>query len=238
MTKSDPYSLDGLVLRFQETMGGHVGIDEPEPLAGFARGRRENTPLQFDVEIRIEDLGRFLRVTDHAAQLSGTVTFEPLGGRIPIRDGVFNLFSVDPRTGIRRMTYAFRFTAADGQLYFLHGQKEIHDDPGALDVVPDMTTLFTTLYRGPDEQAPIYAAGVLTFDLKKAPALVASMKVEGTNSLLQKVAAYTSFASFAYGALRDEYLQGVRLLYDTRYENLALSGRMRRADGAEVPFFL
>ena len=57
MTKSDPYSLDGLVLRFQERMGGHVGIDEPEPLAGSARGQRENTPLQFDVEIRIEDLG-------------------------------------------------------------------------------------------------------------------------------------------------------------------------------------
>ena len=64
------------------------------------------------------------------------------------------------------------------------------------------------------------------------------MKVEGTNSLLRKAAAYTAFASFAYGALRDEYLQGVRLLYDTRYENLVLSGRMRRADGVEVPFFL
>ena len=238
MTKPDPYSLDGLVLRFQETMGGHVGIDEPEPLAGSARGQRENTPFQFDVEIRIEDLGRFLRVADHAAQLSGTVTFEPLGGRIPIRDGVFNLFTVDPGTGIRRMTYAFRFTAADGQLYFLHGHKEIHDDPGALDVVPDMTTLFTTLYRGPDEQAPVYAAGVLNFDLRKTPALLASMKVEGTNSRLQKVAAYTAFASFAYGALRDEYLHGIRLLYDTRYENFVLSGRMRRTDGAEVPFFL
>ncbi|HWS15605.1 MAG TPA: DUF362 domain-containing protein [Candidatus Methylomirabilis sp.] len=219
-------------------MGGHVGIDESEPLAGSARGQRDATPLAFDVEIRIDDLGRFLRVADHAAQLSGTVTFEPLGDRIPIRDGVFNLFTVDARTGIRRMTYAFRFTAADGQVYFLHGHKEIHDDPGALDVVPDMTTLFTTLHRGPDEQAPVYAAGVLTFDLKKAPALVASMKVEGTNSLLQKAAAYTAFASFAYGALRDEYLQGIRLLYDTRYENLALSGRMRRADGSEVPFFL
>ncbi|MFZ2224746.1 MAG: DUF362 domain-containing protein [Candidatus Deferrimicrobium sp.] len=238
MTKRDRYSLDGLVLRFRESMGGHVGIDEPEPLAGSVRGERENTPLRFDVEIRIEDLGRFLRVADHAAKLTGTVTFEPLGGRISIRDGAFNLFSVDPRTGIRRMTYAFRFTAADGQLYFLHGHKEIHDDPGALDVAPDMTTLFTTLHRGRDEKSPVYAAGVLTFDLKKAPALAASMKVEGTSSLMHKMSAYTAFASFAYGALRDEYLQGVRLFYDTRYQNLALSGRMRRADGVEVPFFL
>src|SRR4030043_2468634 len=80
MTKSEPYSLDGLVLRFRETMGGHVGIDEPEPLAGAARGQRENTPLQFDVEIRIEDLGRFLRIADHAAQLSGPGPFGPPGG--------------------------------------------------------------------------------------------------------------------------------------------------------------
>ncbi|MGE5283442.1 MAG: DUF362 domain-containing protein [Actinomycetota bacterium] len=238
MAKTDSYSVDGLVLRFQETMCGHVGIEATEPLAGAAQGRRENTPFQFDVEIRIEDLGRFFHTAGHAAKLSGTVTFGPLGGRLPIRDGVFNLFSVDPGTGVRRMTYAFRFTGADGQLYFLHGFKEIHDDPGALDVIPDMTTLFTTLYRGPDERSPVYASGVLTFDLKKTPALLASTKVEGTNSLLQKMAAYTAFASFAYGALRDEYLRGVRLLYDTRYENLVLSGRMRRADGAEVPFFL
>jgi len=40
----------------------------------------------------------------------------------------------------------------------------------------------------PDEHAPVYAAGVLTFDLKDTPALVASMKVVGTNSLLRKVA--------------------------------------------------
>jgi hypothetical protein len=65
-----------------------------------------------------------------------------------------------------------------------------------------MTALFTTLYRGLDEQSPVYASGVLTFDLKKTPTLLASMNAKGTNSLLQKKAAYTAFASFAYGALR------------------------------------
>jgi len=57
MTKSDPGSLDGLVLRFRETMEGHVGIDEREPPAGSARGKRESTPLRFDVEIRSKTWG-------------------------------------------------------------------------------------------------------------------------------------------------------------------------------------
>jgi hypothetical protein len=47
-------------------MEGHVGIDEPEALAGASRGQRENTPFRFDVEIRIEDLGRFLRFSGHS----------------------------------------------------------------------------------------------------------------------------------------------------------------------------
>ena len=105
-------------------------------------------------------------------------------------------------------------------------------------MIPDMTTLFTALHCGEKEGAPVYGAGELRFDLKNASALVKSMEVEGTSSLAKKVAAYAAFASFAYGALRDEYLKGVELLYDTRYENLVLSGRLQAINGKDVPFFL
>jgi len=157
MTKSDPGSLDGLVLRFRETMEGHVGIDEREPLAAPREGSGRALPSSFDVEIRIEDLGRFLRVADHAAQLSGTVTFEPAGGRLPIRDGVFNLFTVDPGpnppddlrvplhagtasrtsfTGTRRSTTIGCARCGAGHDHALHH-----------------------LYRGPDEHAPYMPRG-------------------------------------------------------------------------------
>jgi uncharacterized protein (DUF362 family) len=229
--------LQGLVLRFRESMAGHLGAGESDPVRGEALGKAAGTPLRFDVQIRIDDLARFLRAPEHPADLTGTVTFGPLGATLPIRNGRFLLFAVG-EAGMRQMTYGFAFRAEDGQDYWLQGVKNIHDDEGALDVVADMTTLFTTVHRGEGPEGPVYGAGLLRFDLAGAPALMASMQVEGARSWVQKAQAYAAFASFAYGVLRDEYLKGARLLYDTSYENLVLSGRAGAAGGAEVPFFL
>jgi uncharacterized protein (DUF362 family) len=230
--------LDGLALRFQERMSGPLGVGECDARAGAAHGERDGTALRFDVEVRIEDLGRFLRGLDHPATLTGTVTFGALGGTFPIRRGRFHLFAVNAHSAARQITYAFSFTVGDGTTYSLRGTKEVRDDAGELDAVHDMTTLFTTLHRGEDEQAPIHAAGLLRFDLALAPELVRSMRVEGASSLAQEVAARVAFTSFAFGVLRSEYLNDLRPVYDTRYENLVLSGHATSRGGLEVPFFL
>jgi cholesterol oxidase len=218
-------------------MAGFLAAGETDPQKGAERGRSENSALRFDVRIKIDDLGRFLRDFEHPADLTGTITFASLGGTFTIRDGRFNLFTVDPQTGVRQMTYAFRFTASDGQTYYLQGRKEIRDDPSTFAPVKDMTTLLTVVYRGEDENATVFGAGELYFPLVEAPALIASMKVEGTASRWQKTAALAAFTSFAYGALRDEYLKDVRLFYDTQYENLVLTGSLRTSAGIELPFF-
>ncbi len=230
--------LDGLTIGFRERMSGYLGVGESDPPKGVVRGRSENTPISFDVQIRIVNLGRFLRSYEHEAELTGTVTFAPLGGTHPIRDGRFNLFSVDPKTGMRQMVYKFSFTADDGETYTLHGHKEIYDDPGKLDLFEDMTRLLTTIYLGEIEQEHVYGAGELYFKLKDSPRLLAAMKVDGTKSLLKKTAALTAFASFAYGALREVYLRGINLFYDTSYRNLVLAGKLKDDDGQEAPFFL
>ncbi|MCP4680642.1 MAG: DUF362 domain-containing protein [Deltaproteobacteria bacterium] len=229
--------LDGIGIRFNESMSGHLGVGESDPEEGVALGRREGAEIRFDVSIIVGDLGRFLKISDHEADLEGTVTFEPLGGIFSIREGQFNLFVIDPASGIRLMEYRFCFDAADGQTYFLHGKKEIRDDPGALDVLEDMTRLFTKMYGGTDDQAPVYAAGELTFKLLEAPALVGSIEVVGEATLWQEIAARVAFMSFAYGALRDEYLKDLRLFYDTQYENLVLSGSVD-IDDTSRQFFL
>ncbi len=229
--------LEGIGLQFEEAMSGYIGLGETDPRAGMDVGKRNGTTLRFDVQIKIADLNRFLKISDHEAELSGKITFEPLGGTFPIREGRFNLFSLDPEAGIRQMLYGFKFTAQDGQTYFLHGQKEVHDDPGRVDVVEDLTRLFTTLYQGEDDQAPVYGAGELYFKLLDIPSLLASMEVIGEPSWQQKAAAYIAFASFAYGALRDEYFKGLRPTYDTGYENLVLSGIVQ-TDGGARPFFM
>lgn len=230
-------NLDRLSLEFREAMAGFLAVGETDPQKGAERGRSENAALRFDVRIGIDNLGGFLRVFEHAADLTGTITFAALGGTFAIRDGRFNLFTVDPQTGVRQMTYAFRFTASDGQTYYLQGHKTIHDDPSTFTPVKDMTTLFTIVYRGEDEHGRVYGAGELYFPLADAPALIASMKVEGTTSWWQKAAALTAFTSFAYGTLRDEYLRDVRLFYDTQYEDLVLTGSLQTSESTATPFF-
>ena len=230
--------LDGVGFEFDESMSGFLGVGATDPTEGEALARRKDTAIRFDVKIDIEDMAPFLNVSDHRARLTGTVTFEPLGGSFDIRDGTFNLFSVDADLGIRTMVYAFSFDAADGKTYTLHGHKKIHDDPGAVDVVEDMTSLFTVVYEGTGDQGAIYGAGMLYFHLQDAPSLVGSMRVTGAKWPWVKVAAYAAFSSFAWGALRNTYLHNERPLFDTEYANLALSGQLTTADGDPREFFL
>ncbi|HZP01423.1 MAG TPA: DUF362 domain-containing protein [Terriglobia bacterium] len=231
-------NIDGVEFEFTEAMSGFVAVGETDPKKGLERGRNENTPCGFEVKIHTSDLGRFLRVMEHQAEMTGTLTFAPLGGTFPIRDGIFNLFRIEGEAGVRQMIYAFRFTASDGQTYYLRGHKNIYDNPDEFHPVADMTTLFTTIYRGEDEHAPVYGAGVLYFHLEDTPRLVASMKVDGATSWWQRAAAYAAFSSFAWGVMRDEYLRDVRLFYSSQYENLVLAGSLQKNDGNEVPFFL
>lgn len=63
------------------------------------------------------------------------------------------------------------------------------------------------------------------------------MTVEKARTPWQKVAAYAAFTSFAWGALRDEYLRPLRLFYDTRYENLVLTGDLQFGNSTR-PFFM
>jgi len=229
--------LQGVGLRFSETMAGHLGIGASDATRGVEQGKADETPIRFDANIIIDDLQSFLSVSDHEARLEGTVTFDPLGGTFDMRDGRFNLFSVDPETGDRQMVYQFRFTAEDGQSYYLMGQKWIKDDPGSLDALEDMTRLFTVVHKGEDAEAPVYGAGEMYFDLVDAPKLVSSIQITGEASFWQRAAARLAFASFAYGALRTEYLGKARLFYETRYENLVLSGTVDGQDGPR-PFFM
>jgi hypothetical protein len=54
--------------------------------------------------------------------------------------------------------------------------------------------------------------------------LIASVKCEGASSCRQRLAARAAFFSVVWGALRNEYLKGIRLFYESQYENLVLAG--------------
>lgn len=228
--------LDGARIEFEESMSGYIGKGQTNPKERLEMDNRKEVDVRFDVRISIEDLGRFLKISHHQAILTGTVTSELFGGEHKISDGIFNLFTLNPATGIREMVYAFKFTA-DGLTYYLHGHKEIHHTRGKADAVEDMTRLFTIIYEGDNEQAPIYGAGELRFDLKDVTSLLASIEVVEPKSLKQRVMAYLAFVSFVFAPLREEYLKNLRIQHETEYDNLVLSGVLKGPDGP-VDFFM
>jgi hypothetical protein len=79
-------NLEGLGFEFEETMSGWLGVGEKDPVNGRMRDERDHTPFRIDVKITIPDLDRFLNISDHTANLTGTATFDPLGGAFTIRN--------------------------------------------------------------------------------------------------------------------------------------------------------
>jgi len=89
-------------------MSGFIGVGEPDPEKGAAKGRRDDNTIRFDVRITIPDLRRFLEEPEHEAQLSGTVTCKSLGGPFPIRCGRFKLFSINPSNSKMELIHTLR----------------------------------------------------------------------------------------------------------------------------------
>jgi hypothetical protein len=134
-------------IRFSETMSGYLAVGVKDFEAGEKRGQELGTPLSFDVTIEIESVSDFVKLSGQEARRTGTVSYEPLGGRLPIQEGSFTLFRPDVLSEKRQMTYSFWFTGKDGADYSLYGYKVVYDDPG-MDLWEDITKLFTRLYLG------------------------------------------------------------------------------------------
>ncbi len=218
--------LEGVGLNFDETMSGT--LSRP----GEAPG-----PIRLDMHIEIEDLHRFLLVGEHRAKVAGTLTWAPLGGALPIRDGAFCLFRPDPDSPDYHLVYDLTLTGKDGQRYSLHGEKTTRDDPG-FDLLHDMTVMQASIYQGDPGTGTAVASGEIRFDLADLPAFAASFKVVNAKSFWTEVAAKAAFLSFALGTLSEEYLKDLSPTYDTGYENVVLNGSLRSSGGQVRPFFM
>ncbi len=221
-------------LRFSETMSGYLAEGVMDFEEGEKKGREQGNSLSFDVAIEVESVSDFIKLSGQEAKINGTVSYRSLGQNLPIRDGLFTLFKPDPAKGTRQMTYSFSFTGSDGKEYFLHGYKVIHDDPG-VDVLEDMTRLFTRIYQGRRIDGTPIGSGILTFRLLDFPSMLASFEVTNTLSPITKLRAISSFVKFCYGEVRETYLPGP--FYRTRYENLVLRGKIVPKEGDLRDFF-
>lgn len=186
-------------ITFRETMRGWFALDETDPARGAVRGEAAGQQLAMHAAIEIENLDEFLRDPGHAGRLTGTIDFPPLGDGVAADRGVFRLFSPTEDPQARHMVYELGF-ARSGQDYYLAGHKQVRDDPG-IDLWSDTTTLFTTLHKGRDRQAPVAGAGVLRLGVKDLADLMSTLRVTNAAGAADVAAGYATFGGFFLGEL-------------------------------------
>lgn len=228
-------------LRFKETMDGYLGENIKDFRDGEDYGIRHNNPIKFDVEIEIDSVDKFIEVSSHQAKLRGKFYCESLGGKkgMTIKRGRFNLFDIDPETGHRNMLYCFNFDAPDGKQYYLSGFKDMFNDK-VVDIIDDLTTLFVRIYQGRDETGRLYGSGVMYFrvkDLASIMKMISSSEVVGASNPLEEYATLVKFAGFFVAETLKTYTPGPRFMYTTRYENLVLSGNLKKEGEATTREF-
>jgi len=196
-------------IKFDETMDGYYGENIRGYRDGEDYGVRHGKAMKFDVSIEIDSVDEFVGISKHEARLRGKFYCTSIGAEkgMVIKSGSFNLFSLDPRTGHRRMLYSFNFTSPGGVTYTLSGYKDIFHDNDA-DLFDDMTTLFVRIYEGKGESGKIYASGVMYFRIKDMASIVkmlGSAEVTVAANIFEKYKALTRFTGF--------FLQGIAATY-------------------------
>lgn len=160
-------------LEFTEQMKGFCAFNETDYQRGFQRGRASGSALMFQLTITIDDTYAFIADPNHVARAAGYVHCDVLGGRLPVEQGVFNLFvdaGVANGEPSRHMLYRLWFADAVGHPLTLTGFKDISHPEAAYsqlrDIWGETTTLYTKILAGHvevggDDKAPLISAGIL-----------------------------------------------------------------------------
>ncbi len=188
-------------LRYREAMRGWVSFHERDPNLGLWQGRAEGGRCAFALDVRIDDVDRFVDDPDHEASCTGALDVAGLGGRLELREGTFNLLVKVRGPRHRRMEYALKATDAAGRRIRLDGFKDVQDD-WFRDAWNDTSTLFATLRAGWAREDPVLATGVLRIGRLAFLATLASMRLGGGPpwARLRALARYARF--FAGGLVR------------------------------------
>ncbi len=194
-------------IQFTEAMEGWFSTKIKHDFAAGARqGKEDASSFRFIVTIRSDDVERMMSDPDHAAQLVGTATAPALSAQpLTLTDGQFYLFIQDPdQFNVRYMRYRMKMTANDGQVYYFDGNKVIHNEPG-FDMWADTTTLFITVYSGPDMNGPVVGKGVLKILPKDLQHQMTTMQAPNVKDLGQRISILARFGRFFCDQLFDLY---------------------------------
>ncbi len=151
-------ALSSARIQFSERMSGWLAMGATDPRLGERDGRAAKSRFTFDATVCVDDVHAFAHTSDHAATLTGSVTFAPLAV-VSARPGQVRLFAPNPADAGKVLAYDLPFTH-EGHDYFLAGRKFVRGG-APWRMWPETTTLHTRLHLGADVQGPVVAAGVL-----------------------------------------------------------------------------
>lgn len=204
-------SQDKAGLMFTERMTGYFSTvpagpdDEPYEMA-YQRGKQDASPFTFILTMVSNDLDTMLADSEHRASLTGTVEAPALSGDpLTVLNGTFQLFVPDPDDSLTKyMKYQMPMIDEDGRAYFFEGHKVVRDTPG-FDLWQDTSTLYITVYDGPDRTAPVLGRGRLHIELADFGRQLGTVKVLNVRTFGDRMATRAKFVKYFAGSLLNTY---------------------------------
>lgn len=210
-----PVAPPTLGVQFTETMKGYFsrdftqaqGTDLATYQAAAKSGEAQNSPIEFTLTITGNDLNRLIKEPEHAATLVGTLNAPALSPYpLTASNGVFNLFEqYQEQVGVRHMNYDMKLTAEDGRDYYFSAFKTVPEDNGVLNIWPDTSTLYVTLYQGPDKTGAVIGSGVMHIKPADFAKQMTTMKVLNARNERERIEALARFGKFFAGILWESY---------------------------------
>ncbi|WP_409317794.1 alpha/beta fold hydrolase [Pseudomonas sp. KCJK9016] len=231
-----------LGVQFTETMKGYFSraftaaqsTDLKVYEAAAKRGEADNSPIDFTLTITANDLNRMIKEPEHAATIVGTVIAPALSPQpLTASNGVFNLFEqFEQQVDTRHMKYDMKLTAEDGNDYFFSAFKTVPEDNGVLNIWHDTSTLYVTLYRGPDKSGEVIGSGVMHIEPADFAKQMTTMKVLNARNERERIEGMARFGKFFAGILWESY-GGV--FAGDKYFNPDAPPRLKRPLDAPAP---
>jgi cholesterol oxidase len=172
----------------------------------YEQGKTDGSTIEFTVTI-VGDLQLLIDNPKHSGTIVGTLTAPKLSHRpLTVTNGTFNLFETYPdQVGVRHMKYNMVLTAEDSSVYFFSGFKSIAEDRSVLSAWSDTTTLYVTLFEGPDMSGVVIGSGVMHITPTDFSRQMTTMKVLNAKSTSERLAATVKFGRYFAGVLWHSY---------------------------------
>lgn len=193
-------------VRFTETMRGWWA-DHGDFETAMRSGKEDGNIIDFTLTVSVYDLDALIAENgEYSGGMVGTVVAPALSpSPLTATNGVFNLFARDPdRVGQEYMKYRFEMHSEEGKSWYFDGYKVIHDDFG-IDVWPDTTIMYATIYEGNDTSGKVVGRGILYIQPIDFLRQITTIDAIGADTITERLKAITRFGLYFAGDLYHIY---------------------------------